>query len=78
MRGVTFNVGVPGFVLAKTAGKLTDSAFFGSLSGLSIKDLPEPEMPGPDWLKIEVLQSGICGSDIGCLSYSASTAMETF
>ena len=78
MRGVTFNVGVPGFVLAKTAGKLTDSAFFGSLSGLSIKDLPEPEMPGPDWLKIEVLQSGICGSDIGCLSYSASTAMEPF
>lgn len=78
MRGLTFDVGVPGYVLAKTAGKITDSAFFGSISGLRIRDYPEPEIPGSDWVKIEVLQSGICGSDIGCLSYSTSPAMEPF
>ncbi|SVD92729.1 uncharacterized protein METZ01_LOCUS445583, partial [marine metagenome] len=72
MKGVAFNVNVPGFVLAKTAGKITDSAFFGSLSGLGMDVLPEPDIPGPDWLKVEVIQSGICGSDIGCLTYSAS------
>ena len=78
MKGVAFNVNVPGFVLAKTAGKITDSAFFGSLSGLGMDVLPEPDIPGPDWLKVEVIQSGICGSDIGCLTYSASPAMEPF
>jgi L-iditol 2-dehydrogenase len=78
MRAVAFDVSIPGFVLAKTAGQITDSAFFGSLSGLRIQDLPEPDIPGPDWVKVEVVQSGICGSDIGCLTYSASPSMEPF
>jgi L-iditol 2-dehydrogenase len=78
MKGVAFDVSVPGFVMAKTAGKIMDSAFFGTLSGLRMRDLPEPALPGPDWVKVEVTQSGICGSDIGCLTYSASPAMEPF
>ena len=78
MKGVAFAVSIPGFVMAKTAGKIMDSAFFGPLSGLRMQDLPEPDLPGPDWVKVEVIQSGVCGSDIGCLTYSASPAMEPF
>jgi threonine dehydrogenase-like Zn-dependent dehydrogenase len=78
MKGVTFNVSVPHFLLAKTAGRVTDSAFFGLLSGVKMSDLPEPELPGPDWVEIEVIAGGICGSDISNLTYSASPAMEPF
>jgi len=78
MRGVTFDVSVPHFLLAKTAGRVTDSALFGLLSGVKIRDLPEPELPGPDWVEIEVISGGICGSDISNLTYSASPAMEPF
>ena len=78
MKGVTFNVSVPHFLLAKSAGRVTDSAFFGLLSGVKMCDLPEPELPGPDWVKIEVISGGICGSDISNLTYSASPAMEPF
>lgn len=78
MRGVTFDVSVPRFVLAKTVGALSDSAFFGALSGVKIGDLPDPSLPGPDWVEIEVIACGICGSDIGNLTYSASPAMEPF
>ena len=78
MKGVTFNVSIPHFLLAKTAGRVTDSAFFGLLSGVKMSDLPEPELPGPDWIEIEVIAGGICGSDISNLTYSASPAMEPF
>jgi threonine dehydrogenase-like Zn-dependent dehydrogenase len=78
MKGVTFNVSVPHFLLAKTAGRITDSALFGLLSGVKMSDLPEPQLPGPDWIEIEVIAGGICGSDISNLSYSASPAMEPF
>ena len=78
MKGVTFNVSVPHFLLAKTAGRVTDSALFGLLSGVKMRDLPEPELPGPDWVEIEVTAGGICGSDVSNLTYSASPAMEPF
>ncbi len=78
MKGVTFDVSVRHFLLAKTAGRVTDSAFFGLLSGVRLRDLPEPVLPGPDWVEIEVIAGGICGTDISNLTYSASPAMEPF
>ena len=29
-----------------------------------LMDLPEPRLPGDDWLKVKVSYAGICGSDI--------------
>ena len=78
MKGVVFDVSIPRFILAKTAGKLTDSAFYGALSGLGLRDLPDLELPASNWLEIEVISGGICGSDIGNLTYISSPAMEPF
>ncbi len=78
MKGVTFNVSVLHFLLAKTAGRISDSALYGLLSGVKMSDLPEPQLPGSDWVEIEVVAGGICGSDISNLTYSASPAMEPF
>jgi threonine dehydrogenase-like Zn-dependent dehydrogenase len=30
-----------------------------------LRDVPDPELPGRDWLKLRVLAVGVCGSDIG-------------
>jgi threonine dehydrogenase-like Zn-dependent dehydrogenase len=78
VRAVTFNVTVPGFLLGKTVGRFSESALFGGLSGLRYSDVPEPGLPGDDWVRLEVLKAGICGSDLGNLSFKASPAMEPF
>ena len=78
MRAVTFKVSVPGYLAGKGLGPITESALFGNLSGLRYGDVPEPPLPGPDWVRLEVLMSGICGSDIGNLTYKSSPAMEPF
>ena len=78
MRAVSFNVTVPGFLLGKGLGGLTESAVFGALSGVRLGDVPEPALPADDWVRLEVLKAGICGTDIGTLTFKASPAMEPF
>lgn len=78
MRAVTFSVSIPGFVLARTLGRWTSSVHHGALSGVRLRDLPAPVLPGPDWVRLKVRACGICGTDLGNLSYSASPAMEPF
>jgi threonine dehydrogenase-like Zn-dependent dehydrogenase len=78
MRAVSFAVTVPGYALGKSLGGLTESVLFGRLSGLRLEDYPEPELPGRDWVRLQVVSAGICGSDLGNLTFKASPAMEPF
>ena len=45
--------------------------------GLDMIRAPVPEI-GPDDILIKINKTGICGTDIGNLTYSASPAMEPF
>ncbi len=78
MRAVSFNVTIPGYVLGKSLGRVTEAALFGGLSGVRYGDVAEPGIPGRDWVRLEVLKAGICGSDIGALTFKTSPAMEPF
>ncbi len=78
MRAIEFKVGVPGFLVARSLGRVFEAALFGRLSGLRLVSRAEPPSPWPGWAKLDVLGSGICGSDLGNLTYSASPAMEPF
>jgi len=78
MRAVTFDVTVPRYLLAKGLGGLTSTVTYGALSGLRLQDVPEPALPGPNWVRLEVLLGGICGSDIGNITFSSSPVMEPF
>jgi threonine dehydrogenase-like Zn-dependent dehydrogenase len=78
VRAVTFDVTIPRFLLAKSLGRVSDSAFYGAPSGVALADVPVPELPGDRWVRVEILQAGICGSDIGNLTFAASPAMEPF
>ena len=78
MKAITFDVSVPRYLLAQGFGGLSSSVTFGALSGLRFQDVPEPVLPGPDWVRLEVLLGGICGSDLGNLTFSSSPVMEPF
>ncbi len=78
MQAVSFNVTIPGYLLGKGLGKLTESAVFGGLSGLGYGEITEPSLPADDWVRLEILKAGICGSDVGTLTFKTSPAMEPF
>ncbi|MGD2121433.1 MAG: zinc-binding dehydrogenase [Gemmatimonadota bacterium] len=78
MRAVTFDVSIPRYLLAKSLGRYSSAATFGVLSGLRLQDVPEPVLPGPEWVRLETILAGICGSDLGNITYSSSPIMEPF
>jgi threonine dehydrogenase-like Zn-dependent dehydrogenase len=78
MNAITFDVSVSRYLLAKAFGKVSSSVIFGSLSGIRYGEVPEPALPGPEWVKLEVLACGICGTDVGNLTFSASPILEPF
>lgn len=78
MRALQFDISVPRYLLGRSLGKLTDWAIFGGPSGLSLSDLPDPGLPGPEWVGLDVISCGICGSDLGTLTFKSSPALEPF
>ena len=78
MKAVEFNVTIPGFILTRGLGRFSSAFVYGRPSSVSLVDRPVPTIPGDDWVRIEVLLCGICGSDLGNVSYRSSPAMEPF
>lgn len=78
MHAVRFDISVLRYLLAKSVGRVSDSFLFGSASGVSLTKQPEIALPGPHWVRLEMVLAGICGSDIANLCFQASPAMEPF
>lgn len=78
MKAVTFDVSIPRYLLGKGLGRATSSVFYGPLSGVRYGEVPDPDLPGSEWVKLEVLAAGICGTDIGNLTFTASPILEPF
>ena len=78
MQAVSFNLTVPRYILGRALGSLTDSVVFGAASGVRLIDCDLPDLPDPHWVELEVLIAGICGTDLGNLTYKSSPILEPF
>jgi L-iditol 2-dehydrogenase len=78
MKALQFRTSIPRILLGRACGSFTDSVVFGAFSGLALRHMPEPVLPGPDWARLEVMMCGICGSDIAGLTFSTSPVLEPF
>lgn len=78
MEAVQFDVTPARYLLARSLGRVTDSFVHGRGSGLRRVERPIPPLPGPAWVRVEVLLCGVCGSDLAALACRSSTALEPF
>jgi threonine dehydrogenase-like Zn-dependent dehydrogenase len=51
----------------KALGGVWPGVVWSPISPVSVADLPEPSLPGPRWIKVRNLISGICASDLSFL-----------
>lgn len=72
MKAIQFEVSVPRYLLGKALGTLYRPFFWSGLSCLRYGDVPEPTLPGPDWVKIRTRYGGICGTDWGFVTLHTS------
>jgi len=67
MRAITFHISTPKWFLCKALGPFARSIYWGRLSTLRLRDLPEPPLPGDDWVRVRPHLGGVCGSDVGLI-----------
>ena len=63
MRALVCDVSIPRQVVSALLGRLDKRFYFGPFSPAALKDIPDPELPAPDWVTIRTRLCGICGSD---------------
>ena len=63
MRALVCNVSIPRQAFSGLLGRLDPRFYLGPFSPVALKDIPEPELPAPDWVTIRTRLCGICGSD---------------
>jgi L-iditol 2-dehydrogenase len=76
VKAICFDVSVPRYLLTYTLGKFYPPILWSPLAMLQYREVPEPRLPGPDWVKVKTRYGGICGSDMGVVFLHVSFALE--
>jgi threonine dehydrogenase-like Zn-dependent dehydrogenase len=75
MLAIQYVRSIPAFAVVKAAGGRPDVAT-SALSMLKLGDVPEPELPAGDWMRVRPSVSGICGSDLAAISGHVSLYLD--
>ncbi len=78
MKALQFTGSLPRYAVTLGLGRLRRSAYWGRLSCLAYRDVPEPALPGPDWAVIRTRYGGICGSDMHLILLQTSPTVSAF
>ena len=79
MRALTFSLSVPGHLAARAAGRWLPALLAsGWLPGLGLRRSPSPALPGPRWVRLRPILSGVCASDLALITGRSSPALSPF
>lgn len=79
MRGMVFDGDVKRYAGTLLLGKLDKKLSYGGFACTRYKeDIREPELPGPDWVRIKTSFGGICGSDLNLIYLHDSPSASPF
>ena len=75
MRSIYFDKDIPKALLVKAIKPVWKDVVFSGLSSAYFADLPEPELPGLRWLRVQNSACGICATDLSLLHVDADPAI---
>jgi threonine dehydrogenase-like Zn-dependent dehydrogenase len=63
MQALIFRYSLPRLAATRILSSISPAGFFGPWSPMTLTTLPDPQLPGDDWLIVRTVNCGICGSD---------------
>lgn len=72
MKAIQFNATIPRYALGRALGGIAPALLWSGLSCTSYVDIPEPHLPGADWVRVRTRLGGICGSDLSAIHLQTS------
>jgi threonine dehydrogenase-like Zn-dependent dehydrogenase len=74
MKTIYFEKNIPKILLTKFAAKYCNNLLFTGLNAVKYdKNLPDPPLPGPKWLRIRNVVTGVCGTDLSFFKATTGT-----
>ncbi|HET8678592.1 MAG TPA: zinc-binding dehydrogenase [bacterium] len=78
MKAVVADITIPRYLATRGAGHIWPSAFTSALSPIRFRDVAEPRLPGPEWVKVNVRLGGVCGSDLHLVRLETSPSASVY
>ncbi len=78
MKALTFEYSVPRYLITGMLDRRWSRVLFTPLAPVRLREVPEPDLPGDDWVRIRPRVSGLCGSDMGIILCHESLTMQPF
>lgn len=72
MKAVQFTFSYPRYALGLALGHWFPSILWSGASCTVMREVPEPSLLGPDWVKIKTRLGGVCGTDLGSIYLKTS------
>jgi threonine dehydrogenase-like Zn-dependent dehydrogenase len=72
MKALLYRKSIPRYALLKLLGARGRGMATGPAAMLHFVELPEPKLPGPRWVRVQPILSGVCGSDLATLTAKGS------
>jgi len=69
---------VPRYLLTRGLGGISPQVYWTRWSCLRYGEVPEPTLPGPDWVRVKTIYGGICGSDLHLVTLEQSPSMSPY
>lgn len=68
MRALFYDIKPIGWATCWWLKRFRPRVVLSGLGGLTLREAPAPELPGPDWVRVRTLMGGICGTDLALLA----------
>ncbi len=78
MRALQFDDSIPRYILAKALGRFFPGVYWSGLGCLRYREVAEPALPGPDWVRVRTRYGGICGSDLNAITLHDSPSVSAY
>lgn len=78
MKALQFTDNKLRYAAGKALGPVFPGIHLGPLGNLLYRDVPEPPLPGPRWVRVRTRLAGICGSDLNLIRLHNSPSLSPF
>jgi threonine dehydrogenase-like Zn-dependent dehydrogenase len=78
MLALQYEKSIPRYLMVRSLSPFWSEVSTSSVSCLRLVNIPEPQLPDPEWVKIQPRLSGICGSDVSLIQAKGSSYFSPF
>ena len=78
VEAIQYTKSIPRYLAMRYLGKRWRSLYTSPFSCTRLVDIPEPQLPTPEWVKVKTRLSGICGSDLATITAKGSPYFSPF